>query len=102
VKSGALRAEVVSTETESKRHRLHGLVTSQPFTTAIVGQRNGNAMDHKNTSAELRIRIAKYRALARLSTDQDTAQRIHELADELEVKLREMQASDDESLQGPN
>ena len=59
-------------------------------------------MDHMNNSAELRIRIAKYRALSRLTTDQDTAQRIHGLADELEAKVREMQASGDESSQGPN
>lgn len=58
-------------------------------------------MDQTSTSAELRIRVAKYRAMARLTTDQDTAQRIHELADELEAKVREMQAADGSS-RGPN
>lgn len=58
-------------------------------------------MDHKNTSAELRIRIAKYRALARLTTDQETAQRIHELADELQARVREIEAENDESPPRP-
>lgn len=59
-------------------------------------------MDQKNTnSAELRIRIAKYRAMARLTTDRETAQRIHDLADELEAQVHEMQASDEESSHGP-
>ena len=42
-------------------------------------------------SAELRIRIAKYRAMARLTTDQETAKRIHDLADELQVRVRELE-----------
>ena len=50
-------------------------------------------MDSKNSIAELRIRVAKYRAMARLTTDQETARRIHELADELETQIREV--SDD-------
>lgn len=58
-------------------------------------------MDQKNNSAELRIRVAKYRALARLTTDQETATRIHELANELEAQIREIQASDGLS-RGPN
>jgi hypothetical protein len=59
-------------------------------------------MNDKNTSAELRIRIAKYRALARLTTDQETARRIHELADELEVQVREIERAADGTSQGPN
>ena len=55
----------------------------------------------QNNSAELRIRVAKYRAMARLTTDQETAQRIHALADELEAKIREIQALDGLS-RGPN
>jgi hypothetical protein len=50
-------------------------------------------MDQKNSSAELRIRISKYRAMARLTTDQETAQRIHQLVDELETRVREIEAS---------
>jgi hypothetical protein len=59
-------------------------------------------MNDKNTSAELRIRIAKYRALARLTTDQETARRIHELADELEGQVREIECAADGTSQGPN
>jgi hypothetical protein len=54
-------------------------------------------MDHTNTSAELRIRIAKYRAMARLTTDQETAQRIHDLANELEAQVRAMESSNDKA-----
>ena len=59
-------------------------------------------MDQANTSAELRIRVAKYRAMARLTTDQETAQRIHELANELEARIREIESPAVESSQGPN
>ncbi len=58
-------------------------------------------MDQTNSTAELRIRIAKYRAMARLTTDPETAQRIHDLADELEARLRAMQASDANSSRDP-
>ena len=54
-------------------------------------------MDHKNSSAELRIRIAKYRAMARLTTDQETAQRIHDLANELEMQVRALEAPNDQA-----
>jgi hypothetical protein len=57
-------------------------------------------MEEKNTSAELRIRIAKYRAMARLTTDQETAQRIHELADELQARVREIESAPTESSRG--
>jgi uncharacterized protein YhaN len=50
-------------------------------------------MDRTESAAELRIRIAKYRAMARLTTDQETARRIHDLADELEAKVRQIQAA---------
>lgn len=59
-------------------------------------------MDQPNTGAELRIRVAKYRAMARLTTDQETAQRIHELANELEARIREIESPTAESSQGPN
>lgn len=52
-------------------------------------------MDQNNTSAELRIRIAKYRAMARLTTDQETAKRIHELADELQARVRALESPTD-------
>lgn len=55
-------------------------------------------MDHHNNPAELRIRIAKYRAMARLTADQLTAQRIHQLADELEARMREIEAQQAKSL----
>jgi hypothetical protein len=57
-------------------------------------------MEEKHTSAELRIRIAKYRAMARLTTDQETAQRIHELADELQARVREIESAPTESPHG--
>ena len=59
-------------------------------------------MDHQPSSAELRIRIAKYRAMARLTTDQETAQRIHDLANELEAKLRMIEDPKDQSSHGSN
>ena len=59
-------------------------------------------MSQTNSSAELRIRIAKYRAMARLTTDQETARRIHDLADELEIRLRELQTLDGHPSRGPN
>ncbi len=61
-----------------------------------------DAMDQKNTTAELRIRIAKYRAMARLTTDQETARRIYDLAEELEMRLREMEGLDTDLGRGPN
>ena len=45
-------------------------------------------MDEKNNIAELREKIARYRALARLTTDQETVRRIHGLVDELETQVR--------------
>lgn len=54
------------------------------------------------SSAELRIRIAKYRAMARLTTDQETAQRIHQLADEREARILEIGFPTDEPSCGPN
>lgn len=58
-------------------------------------------MNQTHSAAELRIRIAKYRAMARLTTDQETARRIHDLADELEAEVRQMQAAATESSHGP-
>ena len=58
-------------------------------------------MDQQPTSTELRIRIAKYRAMARLTTDQETAQRIHDLANELEAKVRSIEDFKDQSSHGP-
>ena len=59
-------------------------------------------MNQTDSSAELRIRIAKYRAMARLTTDQETAGRIHGLADELEIRLRDLLASNADAPRGPN
>ncbi|MDB5654639.1 MAG: hypothetical protein JWQ94_2252 [Tardiphaga sp.] len=59
-------------------------------------------MDQINDTAELRIRIAKYRAMARLTTDQETARRIHDLADELETRVREIDHADAKTSLGPN
>ena len=63
------------------------------------------AMDQTHSAAELRIRIAKYRAMARLTTDQETARRIHELVNELEAqlaaKLHGIEAEPARSPRGP-
>ncbi len=59
-------------------------------------------MDQNNTTAELRIRTAKYRAMARLTTDRETALRIHQLADELEARIHEIEAQQPELRRGPN
>ena len=59
-------------------------------------------MDQAGSRAELRIRAAKYRAMARLTTDQETARRIQDLAEELEGRAREMQAQDEQSPHCPN
>ena len=58
-------------------------------------------MDQTNNAAELRMRIVKYRSMARLTTDQETARRIHELADELEFRMRQIQAEDGQASSGP-
>jgi len=59
-------------------------------------------MNQAGSRAELRIRAAKYRAMARLTTDQETARRIQDLAEELEGQAREMQAQDARSPHCPN
>jgi hypothetical protein len=41
--------------------------------------------------AELREKVAKYRAMARLTTDPETAKRILELTDELERQARDIE-----------
>ena len=41
-------------------------------------------MPSKNERAELEMKIMKYRSLVRQAPDQETAQRIKELVDELE------------------
>ncbi|MBC7586276.1 hypothetical protein FNL55_23920 [Tardiphaga sp. vice352] len=58
-------------------------------------------MDQTDTNAELRVRVAEYRALARLTTDQEIAQRIHELANELAARIREIASVDRRFVAGP-
>ena len=48
-------------------------------------------MDNKNSIAELREKIARYRALARLTTDQETVVRIQGLVSELETRVQQME-----------
>jgi len=47
-------------------------------------------MPHKNDRVELEMKIMKYRALARQTSDDLTRQRIAGLIAELEQKLREI------------
>ncbi len=47
-------------------------------------------MPSKNERAELEKKISKYRHMARLAPDQETAERIKELVAELEQRLREL------------
>ncbi len=47
-------------------------------------------MSSKNERVELEMKIIKYRALARLTGDEETRQRINALIAELEQKLREI------------
>jgi hypothetical protein len=47
-------------------------------------------MSHKNERVELEIKIIRYRALARLTTDDITKMRVDKLIAELEQKLREI------------
>jgi hypothetical protein len=48
-------------------------------------------MNKRRNVADLRDKIMRYRALARLMTDQEEAQRIRELTDELEQQARDME-----------
>ncbi|MDB5504184.1 MAG: hypothetical protein JWR89_4086 [Tardiphaga sp.] len=48
-------------------------------------------MEQNDNIAELREKIAKYRVLARLTTDSETVHRIHGLVDELEARVRELE-----------
>lgn len=50
----------------------------------------GGGMSHKNERVELEIKIIRYRALARLTTDDITKMRVDKLIAELEQKLREI------------
>ncbi len=52
-------------------------------------------MDDRNNIAELREKIARYKALARLTTDQETVRRIHGLVDELETQMRNIEQRPD-------
>jgi hypothetical protein len=53
--------------------------------------RNGSAMNQNRNVKELRDKAAKYRAIARLTTDETTAKRILELTEELEQQARDME-----------
>jgi hypothetical protein len=48
-------------------------------------------MKNRRNVVELRDKVARYRALARLMTDQEEAQRIRDLTDELEQQARDME-----------
>ena len=48
-------------------------------------------MNQKRNVKELRDKAAKYRAIARLTTDETTADRILELTEELEQQARDME-----------
>ena len=48
-------------------------------------------MDRKRNVKDLREKAAKYRAIARLTTDQETAKRIFELTEELEQQARDIE-----------
>jgi hypothetical protein len=48
------------------------------------------SMAQKNDRVELKMKIVKYRSLARQATDDETMQRIEALVAELEQELREI------------
>jgi len=48
-------------------------------------------MHTRRTVRELREKVDKYRAMARMTTDPETARRIIELTDELEQQARDIE-----------
>ncbi len=56
------------------------------------GLRSGElVMNVRRNVTELRAKIERYRALARMTTDPETAKRILELTDELEQQARDIE-----------
>jgi len=55
------------------------------------GTAKNRNMTQKRNVKELSDKAARYRAIARLTTDQETARRILELTDELESQARDME-----------
>jgi hypothetical protein len=56
----------------------------------VLKEKTEAQMASKDERVELAMKIIKYRNLARLAPDPETAQRIKELVAELEQKLREI------------